>query len=531
MRHKLVGDSADGLSGQPVVADPSATALSRSGATGGAVPRPRSPERTAAGPGGAPAPAGAAPYVEVAAPVRSHTVATVVIPEAGGSTARRMRPLRAWMLSLPVDFVAAAIPAFWFTAYWKGILAMAALTVLLYATGGHYRGRRHLSFLDELPSLAGRLLTASAVVAVVFAERHDSVANVGSFMRSVSIAVLLVLVGRLVTRNIVLVARRRKWASHGALVIGHGPVAVEIARVLRRHPQYGLRFAGFVDEIPPEDASIAGSWAGDLESLELLIAATETDVVILADTTVAEDRLMEIVRRPLAMEADLLIVPRMHDFHTQTGAPDHIGAIPIMRIRRPTLTGPRWAVKRTFDIVFAVIALTVLSPILVCCAIAVRLEGGPGIFFRQPRIGRSGSTFNVVKFRSMRPRDEQDSATTWSVARDPRVGPVGRFLRRTSLDELPQLWNILVGDMTLVGPRPERPYFVEQFSAEYRNYAHRHRVPAGLTGLAQVSGLRGDTPISDRARFDNYYIENWTIWLDIKVILRTIGEVLRGGGR
>jgi lipopolysaccharide/colanic/teichoic acid biosynthesis glycosyltransferase len=131
----------------------------------------------------------------------------------------------------------------------------------------------------------------------------------------------------------------------------------------------------------------------------------------------------------------------------------------------------------------------------------------------------------------MRPSTETESQTRWSVADDPRVGPVGRFMRRTSLDELPQLWNILRGDMTIVGPRPERPFFVDRFSADYPDYAMRHRVPVGLTGLAQVSGLRGDTPISDRARFDNYYIENWSLWLDVKVILRTVAEVVRGGGR
>ena len=131
----------------------------------------------------------------------------------------------------------------------------------------------------------------------------------------------------------------------------------------------------------------------------------------------------------------------------------------------------------------------------------------------------------------MRPGDESESETKWSIGDDKRVGPVGRMLRRTSLDELPQLWNILRGDMTLVGPRPERPHFVEKFSAEIPRYAHRHRVPAGLTGLAQVSGLRGDTPIADRARFDNYYIENWSLWLDVKVVLRTVGEVLFAGGR
>jgi lipopolysaccharide/colanic/teichoic acid biosynthesis glycosyltransferase len=127
--------------------------------------------------------------------------------------------------------------------------------------------------------------------------------------------------------------------------------------------------------------------------------------------------------------------------------------------------------------------------------------------------------------------DHLESATKWSVAQDERLGRFGRFLRRTSLDEIPQLYNILRGDMTLVGPRPERPHFVERFSSEYLDYGWRHRVPAGLTGLAQVSGLRGDTPIPDRTRFDNYYIENWSLWLDLKIVLRTLREVVSGGGR
>jgi hypothetical protein len=150
--------------------------------------------------------------------------------------------------------------------------------------------------------------------------------------------------------------------------------------------------------------------------------------------------------------------------------------------------------------------------------------------FRQERIGLNGRRFEVLKFRSMRPVNEQESQTNWSIAHDNRVGPVGRFIRKTSIDELPQLWNILRGEMTVVGPRPERPFFVEQFSAEHPEYAMRHRVPVGLTGLAQVSGLRGDTSISDRARFDNYYVENWSLWLDVKVVLRTAAEVFRGGG-
>jgi exopolysaccharide biosynthesis polyprenyl glycosylphosphotransferase len=458
-------------------------------------------------------------------------VPTAVIPRAGSKVARAMRPARAWMLALPLDFAGAAAPALWTLNFWRGIVSMAAVTVVLFAFGGFYRGRRHMSFLDELPGLVGRLLVAAGAVAVISAQRHDQYPNVGDFMHVVLFSAGFVLLGRLISRSVVLAARRRQWASHGALVVGHGPVSNEIARILQRYPQYGLRFAGFVDDVRPGTNGCEQAWAGTLDELEQLIVKTETDVVIIGDIACDEDRLMAVVRRPEAMRCDLLVVPRLHDAHTQVGAPDHIGAIPVMRIRRPTLTGPKWAVKRLSDILFASVALVVLSPVLLLCAIAVFLEGGPGIFFRQPRVGRFGKEFNLVKFRSMRPRDERDSATTWSVANDPRVGPVGRVLRRTSLDELPQLWNILRGDMTLVGPRPERPYFVEKFTAEHPLYSHRHRVPAGLTGLAQVSGLRGDTSISDRARFDNYYIENWSPWLDIKVLLRTVTEVFRAGGR
>lgn len=182
-------------------------------------------------------------------------------------------------------------------------------------------------------------------------------------------------------------------------------------------------------------------------------------------------------------------------------------------------------IKRLFDIVLAVIVSIVAMPVLIVAALAVRIAVGPGVVFRQTRVGLDGREFQLLKFRTM-PRADPESAPTWCEARTGRVGPAGRFLRRTSIDELPQLWNIIRGEMTFVGPRPEQPYFVEQFSLQFDGYADRHRAPAGLTGLAQVSGLRGATSIADRIRYDNFYIENWSLLLDIKIILRTFREVL-----
>ena len=163
-------------------------------------------------------------------------------------------------------------------------------------------------------------------------------------------------------------------------------------------------------------------------------------------------------------------------------------------------------------------------------ALGVRLEGGPGIIFRQVRVGLDGRPFTMLKFRSLRPADDLESQTMWNVSQDHRMGPVGKIIRATSLDELPQLVNVIRGDMSVVGPRPERPHFVKEFTSRIPRYTGRHRVPAGLTGLAAVHGLRGDTSIDDRTMLDNYYIENWSLWLDVKVLLQTVSSAVSHPG-
>ncbi|MFY1619624.1 sugar transferase [Micromonospora sp. WMMD736] len=468
--------------------------------------------------------------VSATVPVRSGLDTTAVLPYAGSRTSKRTRWLRAWMLTAPIDAVALLVPLLLSQNYWRGTLSNAALTVAIFASGGLYRARRHVGILDELPSICGRLLASAAVVAIIAAERHDSVHYVGGFMRGVALSAGLVIVGRAFSRAFTIVARKRRWVEHNTIIIGSGPVGLELARLLRRYPQYGLRFVGCVDVAPNEGVGSV-PLIGTLNDLEKLTEMLECDVLVIADPDCSESELMDNLLRMVRARPDLWAVPRLWGSRSLGGYPDHIGAIPIVKIGDTKLSGPRWAVKRASDVVFAAVALLVLSPVLLLCALATFLAVGRGIFFYQERIGRYGKPFKVIKFRSMQPTDESESQTNWSIAHDQRVGVVGRFMRRTSLDELPQLWNILRGEMSVVGPRPERPHFVEKFSVEYPTYAMRHRVPVGLTGLAQVSGLRGDTPISDRARFDNYYIENWSLWLDVKVVLRTVAEVFRGGGR
>jgi len=254
-------------------------------------------------------------------------------------------------------------------------------------------------------------------------------------------------------------------------------------------------------------------------------------VVLVAFGNLPESAMIDVLRETDHGSREIFVVPRLYEAFGQQSSRDHIGAIPVQRIRRPARSGPSWRIKRALDVAVSGFAVLLGAPVMLAVALAVRLEGGPGVLFRQVRVGRDGKEFELLKFRSLRPANDTESATRWNVSDDSRMGPVGRFIRRTSLDELPQLLNILRGDMSLVGPRPERPFFVDRFSAEHPRYEHRHRVPCGLTGLAQVSGLRGNTSIADRARFDNYYIEHWSFWLDIKIILMTAREVVssRGG--
>jgi exopolysaccharide biosynthesis polyprenyl glycosylphosphotransferase len=443
---------------------------------------------------------------------------------------RSARWMQAWMIVMPVDALALAIPALWAPQHFKGFLAVAVLGLILLNGGNLYRARLHISVLDELPSVLGRLLAAGGIVATAFALMHEP--NQVTVFLGVGLAGIgLVIVGRMITNQVILLGRRRRVVAHRTVIVGGGVVAAELAVLLDQHPRYGLFPVGFVDDEQHVPAAAVSAQLGTVAELDTVVRESAAGVVIIAGGELSDELLLHVLRQPHCAPAELMMVPRLHQFSRQTGVGDHIGSIPVTRIRSPRLRGPAWAVKRGVDVVASALAVLVCGPLMAAIALAVRVEGGPGVLFRQERVGRDGVRFTCLKFRSMRPATADESATRWSIANDSRVGPVGKVLRRTGLDELPQLWNILRGDMTLIGPRPERPHFVDQFSREYPRYEHRHRVRAGLTGLAQVSGLRGDVPIADRARFDNYYIENWTLWLDVKILLRTVVEVLLARGR
>lgn len=452
---------------------------------------------------------------------------------SGASSARAGRStsvLPTWTLVLPVDATSLCAPVVWAPEHAKGSLAMAALSLALLHAGGSYRPRLHISVLDELPVLLARLLTSTAIVATAFALRHEQTELPGFLVTSLTV-IGFVIGGRVLTSQIILFCRRRRIVVRKAIIVGGGVQGAELVVLLNSYPQYGLLPIGFVADGDRPGAVFPVRCLGRVDDLDEVATATSAEVIIVSDGDIAESRLQEVLHRPGCAGRDLVAVPRLHSFRQTCGPGDHIGGLPVIRLRTPVLSGPATAIKRAVDVAVSLLLLVALLPVLAVCALAVRIEGGPGVLFRQERVGRGSQRFICLKFRSMRPASGIEGDTLWSIADDDRVGPVGRLMRRTGLDELPQLWNIVRGDMTLVGPRPERPLFVDQFSQVFPDYGRRHRVRAGLTGLAQVSGLRGDVPIGDRARFDNYYIENWSLWLDAKVVLRTFAEVFFARGR
>ena len=409
---------------------------------------------------------------------------------------------------------------------------VSSLVVLLgNRLSGLYRSRLSFSLLDDLPFLAGACL-ASGMSALALTTGVSSQPDLGPQLAQSGLLLVVLLVVRRLAYSTVVAARRRGVVRHSALILGAGHVGIRLTETLLEHREFGLDPVGLVDSNPRNGrhSALPAPLLGGYDRLSQLIVELRVKVVIVAFGTMREDQLVDVLRTCDRLHSDIMFVPRLYELHTTTRQMDQAWGVPLVRVRRAAFRSPSWAVKRVGDAALASAALLLLSPVLLACALAVRLETGPGVLFRQERVGLDGRPFTLLKFRSLAPLQPGEDEVLWSISDDARLGPVGRFLRSTSLDEVPQLWNVLRGDMSLVGPRPERQHFVEEFSASIPRYTARHRVPAGLTGWSQIHGLRGDTSIEDRATFDNYYIENWSLWSDVKIMMRTVEQVVRRAG-
>jgi exopolysaccharide biosynthesis polyprenyl glycosylphosphotransferase len=467
--------------------------------------------------------------------------------EAQSATPRksRLRPQVAWAagcLAVDVAMLALAAIAVQFGGHAAHIAspppgvmaAFGAVCLGLYWSRGLYRLRFRLHVLDDLRSILAATSVAAMIVLtgrVLFGSVNELDAET---FRMWGFALAYVSAGRVA----------RYWAHERAneagegvrstLIIGAGRVGALIAKRLLDTPELGLRPVAFLDKEPLVDtwSELGVPVAGASWDLDETVRKYGIEQVVITFSTAPDDVLLRLIRRCEDLGIPTAIVPRLFERMPELSQMEHLGGLPLVTPRPAAVTGWQFRVKYAADRVLAAFGLLVLSPVLVGAALSVLLTSSRPVTFRQMRIGRDGRPFEMIKFRTM-----AGEASAPAVAPAGGLGPggvegedrrtrLGAFLRRTSIDELPQLVNVLRGEMSLIGPRPERPEFVRDFEEQVYRYADRHRVKSGITGWAQVCGLRGRTPLSDRAEWDNFYIENFSLWLDFKIALMTIRAML-----
>jgi exopolysaccharide biosynthesis polyprenyl glycosylphosphotransferase len=422
------------------------------------------------------------------------------------------------------------------------LLAMPGFVLLLFYLRGLYRTRLRALVLDGLLPVVSTLSVAAMAVAMLGIYANGDIPD--HFVRAWLIALVAVGSGRAALSLTQRWARSRRLVAKPVLIMGAGMVGAQVARRLESHPEYGLVPVGFLDEDPRSVAEVGGRDVpvlGTVEDLDETLKSTSVHRLIVAFSSVADARMSRIIQRCQELGVEVSVVPRMFDTINNRVGYDTVGGLPLMSFTSVNPRGMQFAIKHALDRVLALTFVVALSPIIIASALAVVLSSRGPVLFRQRRVGRDGKPFDLFKFRSMRVRpgasreevDEPGSldfllggdTAPGGVEGSDRRTAVGRFLRRTSIDELPQLLNVLKGEMSLIGPRPERPEFVELFTHDITRYGDRHRVKSGITGWAQVHGLRGQTSLAERVEWDNYYIAHWSLGLDAKILALTIAAL------
>ena len=394
------------------------------------------------------------------------------------------------------------------------LYALAVLGVL--AAMGLHRLRICLRVADQ----SGRIITAAALPLLVLLLWIPA----GVAAQLALWAAGLVIAFRVAVCAVLRTARRGGLLGESAIVVGAGTFGAHIGELMRAHPELGIRVQGYLDYGPPR-RDLALPSLGVPADLAQVVTRLGIRRVIVCYAACKDEDLVTVLRAARTLRADVCVVPRLYEIGMAVprACLDEIWGIPLIPLRRLGRSTVSLALKRTLDVVIAAALLIAAAPVLFVLAVVIRLRTGQTPLFRQQRVTGCGRTSPVVKLRTL--TGSADPDTSWGVSGH-QSSALGRWLRDTHLDELPQLWNVLRGDLSLVGPRPERPYFAEQFGREILRYSDRTRMQAGMTGWAQVHGLNGDTSIVERARFDNQYIEYWSPWLDVVILARTLAALI-----
>jgi exopolysaccharide biosynthesis polyprenyl glycosylphosphotransferase len=408
------------------------------------------------------------------------------------------------------------------------LLASAVGTICLAALRGAYRTRMVPDTTSMVAGLAQAATLSSALVLLV--------SNIAGFRTVDPVEFFLMIGGSCIAAvaGMFLGSQSLKWlwkrgiGRSRAVVVGTGRLTDELILELRHRPTYGVDIVAVVHVgTPPESVLSVNPDVPQvtLEQLPETVNSVRADRVMIGPSTGDEKNLVAVARWAAARGLPVFVVPRLFEMGVGLDSltPDRVRGYPLVRVQRSAHPRIGLRMKRVLDVAVSATAIVILGPVMAVCAIAVKLTSRGPVLFSQERVGKGGRLIMVSKFRSMTTSDKSD--VEWTS--EQRITPVGSFLRRTTLDELPQLFSILRGDMSLVGPRPERPAFVKEFSAIYADYDDRHRMPVGLTGLAQVVGLVGDTSIEERIKYDNLYIDQWSFGGDLQIIVKTVWSILR----
>jgi len=413
-----------------------------------------------------------------------------------------------------------------FSGYLIASLVLMTIYLTLFSIFRSYRSRYFSTFAQDIP-----VVLKTCFLGILFAMSGAFLYRGFSYSRLTMLLVYLntnffLLLSRYLFHRVRRYFMKRGYGIRQLILVGTDTLLPGVFSRFREANRSGLQLTGYLSEKPVSELPLP--YSGPLESLPETLEKKKPDGLLLVFDARDHARVLNILQQTEGQNIELFYVPDILDMMTARPRTLEIGGIPLLQLKGEPFSGWQGFLKRTFDIVVSATALIVLSPLFFALALIIKLTSPGPVFYRQQRVGLDGREFTMLKFRSMVADAEKETGPVWARKNDPRVTPIGRLLRRTSLDELPQLINVLKGDMSLVGPRPERKVFVEKFQQYIPKYAERHRVRSGMTGWAQVNGLRGQSPIEERTRYDVYYIENWSLWFDIKIILLTFVAIVKG---
>lgn len=413
------------------------------------------------------------------------------------------------------------------------LVHIVCVIVVLFAYRQYYIPRAP-SRVDQFYTIFASVSTGSlfAIAASTFIFRDNII--VAEYPRTMTVyawllSIVWLMIGRWLHQRLRDWLRQRGVGRDRLLIVGNGDVARIILRRIQWSPQLGYEIVGVVAEGGMRKFS-GVPVLGAPQDLPELITRYHIDEVIIAMPEEGHRATVDVVAYCQRGRVSIKIFPDVFQFITSQASIDDLGGLPLLSVRDFAMRGYLLALKRLMDVLGSAAGLIVLSPFLLLVAIAIKLESSGPVFFVQERMGLDGKPFQMIKFRSMR-SDAESHGPAWTVENDPRRTRIGTLIRKINVDEMPQFINVLIGEMSLVGPRPEQPYYVEQFRQTVPGYMDRHREKAGVTGWAQVNGLRGDTSIEERTKYDLWYIENWSVWLDIKIVIRTIWQTFVGQNR